>query len=98
MTKNSPALEQLEQQWREIFSTLQGGGEVSPALRLRTEGFMQALIALDITTITALQARMGTIYIECFQQELPDNWQELFPFPQIPGFGLRAPVYPSTRE
>ena len=27
-----------------------------------------------------------------------DNWQDFYPFPQIPAMGKRAPVYPSTPE
>ena len=74
---------ELERRWHGIFSTLQGGGEVPPARRLRCEGLMDAL-----------ERR----YEECYGEPLRNDWRELFPFPQIPGFGQRAPVYPSTRD
>ena len=49
-----------------------------------------------------LQAAMAACYGEVFgttlEQEWGCQWHELFPFPQIPGFGMRAPVVPSTGD
>lgn len=99
MPKNAElALAELEHRWRAIFSTLQAGGEVSPSQRLRTEGYMEALAALDICDEHQLQMRMADCYAESFDSPLPPDWRELFPFPQVPGFGQRAPVYPSTSD
>lgn len=92
------ALVELDRRWRTIFETLEAGGEVSPSLRLRTEGVMEAVVALGLTSEAALQEAMASCYSECFGEALPGDWRELFPFPQVPGFGRRAPVYPSTRD
>jgi len=98
MPKKQQALEILQQRWREIFSILCQGGEVAPAQRLRAEGFMQACVQLELASESSLQEAMQMIYQECYEQPLPPGWQDLFPFPQIPGFGQRAPVYPSTPD
>jgi hypothetical protein len=92
------ALTELDRRWRQLFSALDAGGEASPALRLRTEGFMEALVLLELTDEDALTAALERCYQDCFGAPLPENWRELFPFPQLPGFGRRAPVYPSTRD
>ena len=45
---------------------------------------------------------MNQCYQDAFEQGIAevfgDDWQELFPFPQIPAMARRAPVYPSTHE
>lgn len=92
------ALAELERRWRELFLTLAGGGEVSPALRLRTEGIMEAMVLLEFADEASVAAELERCYQDCFGVPLPDNWRELFPFPSLPGFGRRAPVYPSTRD
>ncbi len=91
-------LQELETRWRLMFDRLQAGGEIAPSMRLRTEGLMEAAALLQAATPQQLQASMAAIYVECFGHALTGDWQEIFPFPQIPGFGQRAPVYPSTRE
>ena len=92
------ALDELNRRWRRIFKTLRGGGEVSTSMRLRTEGVMEAVVALGLASETELQDALELCYRESFDDALPQDWRELFPFPQVPGFGLRAPVYPSTRD
>jgi hypothetical protein len=59
---------------------------------------MQLLVVLEMATVEQLQAALAECYFECYQRALPADWRELFPFPQIPGFGVRAPVYPSTHD
>ncbi len=98
MPKKQPALEELERRWRRIFTTLHNGGEVPPSLRLRTEGMMESLVMLELADEAELQAAIADCYQQCYDEPLPSDWSELFPFPQIPGFGLRAPVYPSTSD
>ena len=99
MPKNSEeALFILENRCRAIFTALAGGGEVSPARRLRAEGMMESLVLLEFCTKEEVQESMAACYGQCFGSELPADWQSLFPFPQIPGFGHRAPVYPSTSD
>jgi hypothetical protein len=92
------ALAELERRWRSIFETLASGGEVPPAARLRTEGYMQALVALELATEEALTGALESCYRECFGEALQPGWRELQPFPEVPGFGRRAPVYPSTSD
>jgi len=92
------ALRLLEQRWTDIFERLAGGGEVPPSQRLRAEGFMEALVALECAAPEMLQARMAARYKACFGESLPDGWEDLFPFPQVPGFGERAPVVPTTAD
>ncbi len=91
-------LQELQQRWQAIFSTLAQGGEVPPTTRLRAEGYMEALCSLGVATEAEMQAAMSDCYLSCFEVPLMDEWQTLFPFPQIPGFGQRAPVYPSTKD
>jgi len=98
MPKKREALEELNRRWTIIFSTLAGGGEVAPSLRLRTEGMMESLVLLDLATDVELQQAMEACYRDCYGESLPADWRELFPFPQVPGFGQRAPVYPSTSD
>ena len=99
MPKNAEqALAELEERWRGIFTALEAGGEVPPTQRLRTEGYMEALVALGFADEAALQEALEACYNACREAALPDDWRELFPFPQVPGFGQRAPVYPSTSD
>jgi hypothetical protein len=92
------ALVELESRWRSLFRTLEAGGEVSPSQRLRAEGFMEALVVMGVAEEAALQDALEACYLECRGDGLPEDWRELFPFPQVPGFGQRAPVYPSTSD
>jgi hypothetical protein len=96
--KKEFALQYLRRSWREIFTTLHEGGEVPPSQRLRAEGMMQLLVVLEMAAAAELQTALAVCYQQCYGQELPQDWIDLFPFPQIPGFGLRAPVYPSTSD
>ena len=93
---------ELQRRWRHIFGTLAAGGEVAPSLRLRAEGMMETLVLLGLATAQELQQSMGECYqtefSESLEQAWGDRWNELFPFPQIPGFGQRAPVHPSTPD
>ena len=99
MPKNrEQAMLELQRRWQTIFSTLVSGGEVAPGLRLRAEGMMETLVLLDLCSIEQLQQEMEACYEANYSQSLPPDWTELFPFPQIPGFGQRAPVYPSTGD
>ena len=92
----------LNSRWRQIFITLSAGGDVSPGLRLRTEGIMEAVILLKEETTEELQQLMDSAYAEVYGMNLAESfgadWQEFFPFPQIPAMSRRAPVYPSTPD
>jgi hypothetical protein len=93
---------ELEQRWRAMFAALASGDDVPPSLRLRTEGMMEAAVLLGIATADELLRSMNHCYQGAFDQGIAeafgDDWQELFPFPQIPAMARRAPVYPSAPD
>jgi hypothetical protein len=93
---------ELERRWQRMFAALAGGDDVSPGQRLRTEGMMEAVALLGIATPAALLESMDGCYLAAFGRSIGDEfgaeWQEFFPFPQIPAMAQRAPVYPSTRD
>lgn len=92
----------IEQRWRAMFAALAAGDDVSPALRLRTEGMMEAAVLIAIATPDELAGAMGRCYQSAYGSSIGDDfgadWQAFFPFPQIPAMARRAPVYPSTKE
>lgn len=102
MADQNIGLRQLQDRWQYIFSTLAAGGEVAPSLRLRTEGMMETLVLLGHAGAVELQQKMADCYRaeygEPLAQQWGEDWIEMFPFPQIPGFGQRAPVFPSTSD
>jgi hypothetical protein len=93
---------ELEQRWQRMFSALADGDDVPPGQRLRTEGVMEAAVLLGIATPAELVASMDRCYRLALGRGLTEafgaDWQEFFPFPQIPAMAKRAPVYPSTRD
>ena len=93
---------ELERRWRLMFAALTAGDDVPPAMRLRTEGMMEAAVLLQCAAPAGLQRAMDDCYrTACGQgiaEQFGDDWQDFFPFPQIPAMGRRAPVYPSTRD
>jgi hypothetical protein len=92
----------LQGRWQAMFETLRDGGEVAPSLRLRIEGMMETLVILQLVQVDAVQASLASCYEQVFGESLSARWGEdwalLFPFPQLPVFGQRAPVYPSTPD
>ena len=93
---------ELEQRWRTMFVALAAGDDVPPTQRLRAEGMMEAAALLQIATPDELTQSMQRCYRAAFGRGIDEDfgadWQAFFPFPQIPAMGLRAPVYPSTRD
>jgi hypothetical protein len=99
MPKNEElALKELQRRWTQMFSSLRRGDDVPPSLRLRTEGMMELSVMLSLASEEELRDALEHCYRDCYGDALDGDWRELFPFPQIPGFGQRAPVYPSTRD
>jgi hypothetical protein len=92
------ALALLETRWRQVFEHLRDGLDVPPGLRLRTEGAMEALAELGLVGAEEQQQRLADCYRDVLGEPPPADWQRLFPFPQLPGFMARAPVYPSTAD
>ncbi|RLA48365.1 MAG: hypothetical protein DRR04_06165 [Gammaproteobacteria bacterium] len=93
---------ELSKRWSEMFAALAGGGDVPPALRLRTEGMMEAAALLGIATENELLLAMDERYQCAFGRDIAEDfgedWRDFYPFPQIPAMGMRAPVYPSTND
>ena len=93
---------ELEQRWLTMFAALANGDDVPPAQRLRTEGIMEAADLLGIATREDLLNRMDRCYQDTngrsINEEFGPDWQEFFPFPQIPAMAKRAPVIPSTSD
>lgn len=94
-------LREVERRWSMMFAALAAGDDVSPALRLRTEGLMEAVL-LQSVTCEEIDDRMGYCYRQAFGRTLDTDfgadWRDFYPFPQIPAMGLRAPVYHGTRD
>jgi hypothetical protein len=95
-------LTELESRWQKLFSALAAGSDVAPSLRLRTEGLMEAAILSRVASAEQLSAQMAASYEDAFgrslAQDFGSDWQDFFPFPQIPAMAKRAPVYRSTKD
>ncbi len=95
-------LSEIEQRWQRIFTALAEGSDVTPSLRLRTEGLMEAAVLTGLTSPTEITQQMDDCYHRSFgrslEQDFDAEWQGFYPFPQIPAMGKRAPVYPSTAD
>ena len=93
---------ELIERWSQMFAALAGGGDVPPALRLRTEGMMEAAALLGMATEDELLLAMGERYQFAFgrgiAEDFGEDWRDFYPFPQIPAMGRRAPVYPTTND
>jgi hypothetical protein len=98
----SPLLVEVHARWRKIFTVLHAGSDLSPALQLRTEGLMEAVVLTREATAEELGHQMAQVYAEVYGQPIADffapDWQLFYPFPQIPAAARRAPVYPSTTD
>jgi hypothetical protein len=94
--------DEVRQRWDRMFAALASGDDVSPALRLRTEGMMEAVALLELASCEELVQWMDERYRAAFGRDLAqdfgEDWQDFYPFPQIPAMGKRAPVYPSTKD
>lgn len=97
-----PLMTELGLRWQAMFAALVAGDDVPPAQRLRTEGMMEAAALLDAAPIEDILAAMDACYRAAYgcgiAQDFGDQWQDFYPFPQIPAMGKRAPVFPSTSD
>ncbi len=93
-------MRRLRERLLELYRAAAAGEDVPPAPRLRAEGMMETLRMLGIASEAQLAAELAAAYREALGRELAvdwgENWRERFPFPQLPLFTARAPVYPST--
>ncbi len=98
----SSLMDEVTQRWEQLFRQLAAGDDAPPAQRLRLEGLMEALVITGECEATEVQAAMNRCHVAAFghdlSQAIGDDWPDLHPFPQIPVFMRRAPVYPSTSE
>lgn len=93
---------ELKQRWTTMFAALAAGDDVPPSMRLRTEGVMESALLLGDASMEEMDQAMGQCYQQAFHSSITEDfgtdWREFYPFPQIPAMGLRAPVYPSTKD
>lgn len=98
----SVLLNELASRWRSMFERLASGEDFPPGQRLRLEGMMESAVLCGLSTEAELVAAMDAAYRDAFASSLADDlgadWQTFHPFPEIPAFQRRAPVYPSTRD
>ena len=92
----------LRKRWLTAFAQLNEGEDWPPGSRMRTEGMMEAVVLLQPDSRERLITAMDECYREIFDCGLDDafgkDWQQFYPFPQIPAMMRRAPVYPSTSD
>jgi hypothetical protein len=95
-------MSELERRWDVMFKALVDGDDVPPAQRLRTEGMMESAVLLGVASVADLLLAMDNRYRSAYGRDLAEDfgadWQDFYPFPQIPAMGRRAPVYPSTTD
>ena len=95
-------LVEVERRWKQLFQRLHDGDDAPPALRLRAEGLMEALVLLDPGSEARVQAAMDVAYQQVYGRTLAadfgEHWADCYPFPQIPAMQRRAPVHPSTAD
>ena len=98
----SSLMDEVNRRWEQLFRQLAAGDDASPAQRLRLEGLMEALVITGECEPAEVQAAMNRCHSAAFGHNLSeaigDDWAVLHPFPQIPVFMRRAPVYPSTTD
>jgi hypothetical protein len=95
-------MDELEQRWQQMFSALAAGGDLPPGPRLRAEGFMEAVVRMQLAAESDLDRAMDDCYRRAFgrglAQDFGEDWRVFYPFPQIPAVARRAPVFPSTSD
>ena len=93
---------ELHGRWQAMFTALAAGEDVPPARRLRAEGMMEAALLLGLASADELLRAMDACYLAAYGRAIAEDfgadWQDFYPFPQIPAMGKRAPVYPSTAD
>jgi hypothetical protein len=99
---NADLLVVVQERWRDMFAALAAGEDLPPAQRLRTEGMMEAAVLLGLAPQDEVDGAMDSCFREAFGESLSQrfgpDWREFYPYPQIPAFAARAPVYPSAPD
>lgn len=97
-----PIREELERRWQQMLERAAAGDDLPPALRLRAEGLMEALVLAGTVEPGALSAAMAEAWQQAMGEPLAaalgDDWESVHPFPAIPFYQARAPVVPSTGD
>ena len=93
---------EIEARWRRLFERLAAGGDAPPGQRLRIEGLMEAAVLCGLASEESLQDAMDAVHRAVFGVTIAacsgEEWRTLFPFPEIPVFARRAPVYPGSGD
>jgi len=93
---------ELEARWQTMLERAVAGDDLPPALRLRAEGLMEALVLAGAAEPAALTAAMAEAWEGAVGQPLAatlgEDWETVHPFPAIPFYQARAPVVPSTSD
>jgi hypothetical protein len=97
-----PIREELERRWQQMLERAAAGDDLPPALRLRAEGLMEALVLAGAAEPAALSAAMAEAWQRAMGEPLAaslgDDWESVHPFPAIPFYQKRAPVVPSSGD
>ncbi|MDP4789622.1 MAG: hypothetical protein NWR64_06500 [Haliea sp.] len=95
-------LKTIEQRLDALFLALAEGLDAPPGRRLRLEGLLEAAALLELASEESLSALLASRYEAAFARpvhaDFGEDWQCLFPFPQIPAMQHRAPVVPTTAD
>lgn len=94
----NPLHAEIESRLRDAIQRLAGGDDLPPARQYRLEGLCEAAVLLGLATPAELDARFAALYREICG-EAPgagDGWRDAHPFPEMPLYARRAPVFPST--
>ncbi|MEP1473149.1 MAG: hypothetical protein ABJK20_03940 [Halieaceae bacterium] len=95
-------LAELQQRWQAAFAALARGDDLAPGRRYRMEGMMESAALLEPGSEADISEAMAAAYLRQFgnnlAQDFGQDWQQFYPFPQIPAVMKRAPVYPSTTD
>lgn len=93
---------ELQTRWRGMYAALERGEDVAPARGLRAEGMMEAAVLAGAASPQELDRLLEDCCRECTGRSLAatlgDDWRQFHPFPELPLWMRRAPVYPSTAD
>lgn len=95
-------LEIIEDRYVELLERVKRGEDVPPGRALRLEGMLETAVLLELCDQTAIDQRLDALHRQVLgrpaAQLLGEDWREALPFPALPLFMDRAPVYPSTSD
>ncbi len=101
MLAENALLNEIDWRLRQFFAGQRDGRNSSPASRYQIEGLLEAAVLTGSASEPELWLRLSTVYTEIFgaapEQQFGSPWEN-GEFPAIPVCGVRAPVYPTTRD